>query len=149
MERSDFIERGEIKVDFLKNYRLVSRWATKNNNLNVADLELLFYLDPIQYFTIDDFKTGTLFYSWDKERFYRLQQDGWIDKTHFGRGRRGDHNKYKISQKGKLLINKIYRILVGQEDLPSSAKRNSIMKRKTYIDKVYSQAIKEFNKQKK
>jgi len=149
MERSDFIERGEIKVDFLKNYRLVSRWATKNNNLNVADLELLFYLDPIQYFTIEDFKTGTLFYSWDKERFYRLQQDGWIDKTHFGRGRRGDHNKYKISQKGKLLINKIYRILVGQEDLPSSAKRNSIMKRKTYIDKVYSQAIKEFNKQKK
>ena len=149
MERSVFIERGEIKVDFLKNYRLVSRWATKNNNLNVADLELLFYLDPIQYFTIDDFKTGTLFYSWDKERFYRLQQDGWIDKTHFGRGRRGDHNKYKISQKGKLLINKIYRILVGQEDLPSSAKRNSIMKRKTYIDKVYSQAIKKFNKQKK
>ena len=149
MERSDFIERGEIKVDFLKNYRLVSSWATKNNNLNVADLELLFYLDPIQYFTIDDFKTGTLFYSWDKERFYRLQQDGWIDKTHFGRGRRGDHNKYKISQKGKLLINKIYRILVGQEDLPSSAKRNSIMKRKTYIDKVYSQAIKKFNKQKK
>ena len=149
MERSDFIERGEVKVDFLKNYRLVSRWATKNKNLNVADLELLFYLDPIQYFTIDDFKTGTLFYSWDKERFYRLQKDGWIDKTHFGRGRRGDHNKYKVSQKGKLLINRIYRILIGEEDLPSSAKRNSIMKRKTYIDKVYSQAIKEFNKQKK
>ncbi len=149
MERSDFIERGDIKVDFLKNYRLVSRWATKNNNLNVADLELLFYLDPIQYFTIDDFKTGTLFYSWDKERFYRLQKEGWIDKMHHGGGRRGDHNKYKVSQKGKLLINKIYRILIGEEDLPSSAKRNSIMKRKTYIDKVYSQAIKEFNKQKK
>ncbi len=149
MERSDFTHRGELKVDFLKYYRLVSRWATKNNNLSVADLELLFYLDPIQYFTIDDFKTGTLFYSWDKERFYRLQKDGWINKTHFGRGRRGDHNKYKVSQKGKLLINKIYRILIDEEDLPSSAKRNSIMKRKTYIDKVYSQAIKEFNKQKK
>ena len=149
MERSDFTQRGELKVDFLKYYRLVSRWATKNNNLSVADLELLFYLDPIQYFTIDDFKTGTLFYSWDKERFYRLQKDGWINKTHFGRGRRGDHNKYKVSQKGKLLINKIYRILIDEEDLPSSAKRNSIMKRKTYIDKVYSQAIKEFNKQKK
>jgi len=148
MERSDFAQRGEVKVDFLKYYRLVSRWATKNNNLSVADLELLFYLDPIKYFTIEDFKTGTLFYSWDKERFYRLQKDGWINKTHFGRGRRGDHNKYKVSQKGKLLINKIYRILIDEEDLPSSAKRNSIMKRKTYIDKVYSQAIKEFNKQK-
>jgi len=149
MDRSDFIERGELKVDFLKYYRLVSRWAAKNNNLNIADLELLFYLDPILYFTINDFKDGTLFYSWDKERFYRLQREGWIDKTHKGVGRRGDHNKYKVSQKGKLLINKIYRILIDKEDIPSSARRNTIMKRKTYIDKVYSQAIKEFNKQKK
>ncbi len=149
MDRSNFIKRGELKVDFLKYYRLISRWAVKNNNLNIADLELLFYLDPIVYFTIDDFKDGTLFYSWDKDRFYRLQREGWIDKTHFGGGRRGDHNKYKVTQKGKLLINKIYRILIGEEDLPSSAKRNIIMKRKTYIDKVYSQAIKKFNKQKK
>ena len=53
MERSDFIQRGEIKVDFLKYYRLVSRWAIQNTDLKVADLELLFYLDPIVYFTID------------------------------------------------------------------------------------------------
>ena len=149
MERSDFFERGELKVDFLKYYRLVSRWAAKNNNLSVADLELLFYLDPIIYFTIEDFKTGTLFYTWDKDRFYRLQKNNWIDKAHDAFGKKGDHNKYKISKKGKMLINKIYRILVGQEDLPSSARRNKIMKRETYIDKVYSQAIKEFNKQKK
>ena len=44
MERLDFAQRGELKVDFLKYYRLVSRWATKTNKLNVADLELLFYL---------------------------------------------------------------------------------------------------------
>ena len=148
MERTDFAQRGEVKVDFLKYYRLISRWACKNNNLSVADLELLFYLDPIVYFTIDDFKTGTLFYTWDKERFYRLQKQGLINKSHNGGGRRGDHNKYKVSQKGKLLINKIYRILIGEEDLPASAKRNKIMKRETYIDKVYSQAIKEFNKKK-
>jgi len=149
MERSDFFERGELKVDFLKYYRLVSRWAAKNNNLSVADLELLFYLDPIIYFTIEDFKTGTLFYTWDKDRFYRLQKNNWINKAHDAFGKKGDHNKYKVSKKGKLLINKIYRILVGEEDLPSSARRNKIMKRETYIDKVYSQAIKEFNKQKK
>ena len=148
MDRSDFLERGELKVDFLKYYRLVSRWACKENSISISDLELLFYLDPIVYFTIDDFKTGTLFYTWDKERFYRLQKQGWINKSHNGGGRRGDHNKYKVSQKGKLLINKIYRILIGEEDLPASAKRNKIMKRETYIDKVYSQAIKEFNKKK-
>ena len=149
MERSDFTQRGELKVDFLKYYRLVSRWATKNTTLSVADLELLFYLDPIVYFTIEDFKTGTLFYIWDKDRFYRLQKNEWIEKSWEGGGRRGDHNKYKVSQKGKTLIKRIYRILIGVEDLPYSARRNKIMKRDTYINKVYSQAIKEFNKQKK
>ena len=47
MDRSDFLERGELKVDFLKYYRLVSRWACKENNISISDLELLFYLDTI------------------------------------------------------------------------------------------------------
>ena len=47
MERSDFVERGELKVDFLKYYRLISRWAAKNNDLSVADLELLDVLELI------------------------------------------------------------------------------------------------------
>ena len=148
MDRTDFVERGELKIDFLKYYRLVSRWAAKNNDLKIADLELLFYLDPITYFTINDFKDGTIYYSWDKTRFYRLQRDGWIDKVHIGKGRYRDHNKYKVSYKGKMLINRIYKMLIGKELIPESAKRNTILKRKSYIDKVYSQAIKKFNKQK-
>ena len=148
MDRSDFVERGEVIVDFLKNYRLVSRWACKNNELSISDLELLFYLDPINYFTINDFKDGTIYYSWDKTRFYRLQKNGWIDKVDIGKGRSGDHNKYKVSYKGKYLINRIYKILIDEEQIPESTKRNKILKRKSYIDKVYSEDIKKFNKQK-
>ena len=144
------LQPSDLKnFNIFKHYIIIRKWDCKNNELNEPDLELLFYLDPIIYFTIDEFKTGTLFYTWDKDRFYRLQKNGWINKMHHGGGRRGDHNKYKVSQKGKLLITKIYRILIGEEDLPYSARRNKIMKRETYIDKVYSQAIKEFNKQKK
>ena len=127
MDRSDFVKRGEIKVDFLKNYRLVSRWACKNNELSISDLELLFYLDPINYFTINDFKDGTIYYSWDKTRFYRLQKNGWIDKVHIGKGRSGDHNKYKVSYKGKYLINRIFLCVI---DYPSSSK-------KIYGNKMY------------
>ena len=46
MERGDFVKRGELKVDFLKYYRLVSRWACKQYEISISDLELLFYLDP-------------------------------------------------------------------------------------------------------
>ena len=149
MDRKDFVERGEVKVDFLKYYRLVSRWAVNDKNLSVADLELLFYLHPIKWFTIIDFQDGTLYYSWDPRRFYRLQKDGWIKKIHEGRGRGGGgHNKYTLTKESNLLINRIYRMLIGQEDIPESAKRNRIMKGERYIDKVYSKAIKKFNKDK-
>ena len=146
MNRSDFIERGEVKVDFLKYYRLVTRWACKNYNLQIADLELLFYLDPILYFTIQDFKNGTFYYCWDKDRFYRLQREEWITKIETGIGRKGMHNKYVVSSKGKRLIQRIYRILIDKEDLPESDQANKIMKGESYSDKVYRQAIKKFNK---
>ena len=110
--------------------------------------ELLFYLDPIKYFTIKDFQNGTMYYHWDRQRFYRLQREGWVEKIHKGNGRLGDHNKYKVSMRGKRLINKIYKILIGQEDMPIDAKRSKIGKRSTYVDKVYANAITKFNKDK-
>ena len=150
MTRDDFVKRGERKVDFLKNYRLVSRWTCRNYELQIADLELLFYLDPIVYFTIKDFKEGTLFYCWDKDRFYRLLREDWIEKI-AGRENNGNkgHNKYKVSSKGQRLIKRIYKILIDQEDLPEGTRSNSIMKRESYTDKVYSEAIKAFNRKKK
>ena len=78
---------------------------------------------------------------------YRLQKQGWITKIHKGNGRLGDHNKYTVSSKGHRLINRIYKILIGKETLPESTRRSKIMQRKTYVDKVYSQAIKKFNKE--
>ena len=148
MNREDFVKRGKVKVDFLKFYRLVTRWACKTNDLSISDLELLFYLDPIVYFTVQDFKDGTFYYMWDKNRFYRIQREGWIERTWSASSKKGHHSRYKVSRKGNLLVQRIYRILIGQEDIPESANRNSLMKRKSYTDKVYSQAIKAFNRNK-
>ncbi len=147
MDRKDFVERGELKVDFLRNYRLVRKWACKEYGILEADFELLLYLDPLVYFTRKDFLDGTLYYVWDKKRFYRLQNDGWITKI-LGREEneyRG-HNRYKVSTIGKRLINRVYKILIGQEEIPESVRRNKIMKGDGYIDKMYRQAIKKMNK---
>ena len=84
----------------------------------------------------------------DRQRFYRLQREGWVEKIHKGNGRLGDHNKYKVSLRGKRLINRIYKILICQEEMPIDAKRSAIGKRKTYVDKVYANAIDKFNKDK-
>ena len=58
------------------------------------------------------------------------------------------YNIYKVSFKAKQLISKMYRIMLGEEDIPSSEKRNSIMRGKTYTDKVLQTAIRNVNKDK-
>jgi hypothetical protein len=42
----------------------------------------------------------------------------------------------------------MYRIMLGEEDLPTSKQRNSIMRNNTYTDKVLRRAIDNVNKDK-
>lgn len=130
----------ELDMSLVQYWGLVTRYFIKTTDLNRADLELLVYLNPIEYFTINDFKDGTLLYSWDVNRFYRLQREEWIVKIHEGRGRTGGHSKYVVSSKGKRLLNRIGRILDGREDLPETK-----LDKKRFTDNLYSQAIKKFN----
>lgn len=55
---------------------------------------------------------------------------------------------YKVSFKGKQLISRMYRIMLGEEDIPTSPQRNTIMKGKTYSDKVLKKSIKNVNNDK-
>ena len=49
-------------------------------------------------------------------------------------------NVYQTSTKAKRLITRIYSILLGEEDLPTSS-RSTFYKNKTYTDKVFNKAI--------
>ena len=58
------LEASDIKkLNLLKHYRIIRKWACRNNELTDADLELLIYLDCIDLFTRHDFKIGTYSYS--------------------------------------------------------------------------------------
>ena len=141
------LEAVELKnLNVLKHYRIIRKWASKNNDLREADLELLIYLDCIDLFTKKDFELGVYSYSWDNRRWSRLLNGDWIKVWRTRNRTTQKYNIYKVSFKGKQLINRIYKIMLGEEDLPTSARRNSIIKRKTYMDKVLTKAIYEVNK---
>ena len=73
------LEPSDIRdQNILKHYRIIRKWACKNNDLNDADLELLIYFDCMDLFTREDFKIGTYSYSWDNRRWNRLLKEGWI-----------------------------------------------------------------------
>jgi ADP-heptose:LPS heptosyltransferase len=128
------------ELNLLKYYRLIRKWACKTYNLKDADLELLIYLDCKEYFTRNEFIDGAYTYSWDKNRWERLRREGWIDVWRQRNHTTIKYTVYKLSLKAKHLIMRIYRIMLGEEDIPTSEK-SIFFKNKTYTDKVFNKAI--------
>jgi len=128
------------EAGILKYYRLVRKWARRTYGMQEADIELLIYLDSLNYFTRKQFMDGEYIYSWDKHRWERLRSDGWIDVWRERNRRDAKYAVYKASFKCKQMIARIYKILAGEEDLPTS-ERNTFYKNKSYTDKVFNKAI--------
>ena len=97
------------------------------------------------YLFIDDFKTGSYSFSWNNRRWNKLIQNDWIVVWRNRNRTTQKYNIYKVSFKGKQLIKRIYRIMIGEEDIPTSTRRNSIMKGKTYMDKVLQTSVYKVN----
>ena len=143
------LDADDLKtMNLFKHYRIIRKWACRNNNLNDADLELLIYLDCMDMFTKKDFEAGSSSYSWDNRRWNRLLKEGWIVVWRHRNRTTQKYHIYKTSVKCKHLIKHMYRIILGKDDLPVSNHRNSIMKGKTYTDKVHITCIKNVNKDK-
>ena len=131
----------------MKHYRIIRKWACRNNDLNDADLELLIYLDCIDMFRKKDFQDGSYSYSWDNRRWNRLLKEGWIVVWRHRNRTTQKYHIYKTSIKCKQLIKRVYRMMLGREDIPTSG-ANSIIRGNTYTDKVLTKAIYNVNKDK-
>ena len=135
------------ELNLLKYYRLIRKWACKTYGLKDADLELLVYLDCKSRFTRNEFIEGAYTYSWDKNRWERLRKDGWIDVWRHRNKKTIKYSIYKTSFKCSQLISRIYRIMLAEEDLPTS-ERSVFYNNKSYTDKVYNKAIDDMIKDK-
>ena len=135
------------ELNLFKYYRLVRKWACKTYDLNDADLELLIYLDCKSRFTRNNFIDGSYTYSWDKTRWDRLRQNGWIEVWRHRNRTSIKYSIFKTSFKCSQLITRIYRILLAEEDLPTS-ERNVFFKNISYTDKVFNKAMDDMIKDK-
>ena len=127
-------------IQLFKYYRLVRKWACKTYGLTDAELELLIMLDCIDRFTRKEFMDGEYLMSWDKTRWDRLRNKGWIEPWRHRNRTTIKYTIYKTSFKCSQLISRIYRILLGEEDVPTS-ERSVFYKNKTYTDKVFNKAV--------
>ena len=76
------LEARDLKdLNLLKHYRIIRKWACKNNGLTDAEFELIIYLDCIDLFTKKDFEAGVYTYSWNNRRWNKLIQNNWIESV--------------------------------------------------------------------
>ncbi len=127
-------------MNIFKYYRLVRKWACKTYGIKDADLELLIYLDCKKHFTRNEFMDGAYTYSWDKKRWDRLRKEGWIEVWRHRNRTTIKYSVFKVSFKCQQLISRIYRILMAEEDIPTS-ERSVFYNNKSYTDKVFNKAI--------
>ena len=132
----------ELKI--LKHYRIIRKWACKTSDLNDGDLELLIYLEALELFKKEDFKQGTYSYSWDNRRWNRLLKQGWINVWRKRNRTTQKYHIYKVSTKCKQLISRMYRIMLGEEDMPTKKFEN----KSRYSLTVLKTAIQNVNKDK-
>lgn len=127
------------KSDYLKYWRVIRQYIKVKYNLTQADLEMLLFLYTEPYFTKDKFEEFDSIMSWERKRFDRLNQEGWIEgsKT-FRVGRR---LRYSLSIRAQRMVTEVYNYLEGKE-LPVSRDANPMFKRNVrYTDKVYRNFI--------
>ena len=136
--RLDSQDLKELQI--LKYYRLVRKWACKTYGLTDAELELLIYLDHKNRFTRQEFIDGTYTMSWDKTRWDKLRKLGWIETWRHRNRTTIKYSIFKTSFKCSQLVSRIYRILLAEEDLPTS-ERSVFYNNKSYTDKVFNKSI--------
>ena len=132
-----------MKSDYLKYWRVVRQFIKAKHKLSQSDLDILLFLKSEEYFSKDKFKEFDDLISWEKHRFERLRQEGWIEVFRKRMGKR--KALYQLSQKAKRVTTSIYKYLNGKE-IPTSNDGNPMFLRNvSYTDKVYRNFIIKMN----
>lgn len=132
-----------MKSDYLKYWRVIRQFIKVKHGLTQSDLDMLLFLKSEEYFSKDKFKEFASLVGWDKNRFERLRQEGWIEVFRVRMTKR--RAIYQLSQKGKRVTTSIYKYLNGKE-IPTSNDGNPMFLRNvSYTDKVYRNFIIQMN----
>jgi len=96
----------------LKYWKPVREWMKAKHGLLQADLDMLLFLYDEGTFKQSDIKNFSKLLSWDKSRQARLMDSGWIKMIM--KGKKIKDTTYRMTVKGKLAINEMYKRLNGE-----------------------------------
>lgn len=133
----------KIPRDYLKYWKVIRQYYKVKHGLSQAELDVLLFLFSEGYFDRDRFADFDSLLAWDKDRFNKMLNDGWIEV--FRKRMNGKKSLYQISDKGRNIVMDIYRKLNGEE-IPTSLSQNPMFQKNvSYSDKVYRNMVRDMN----
>jgi hypothetical protein len=133
----------KIPRDYLKYWKVIRQFYKVKHGLTQSELDVLLFLFSEGYFDRDRFADFDSLLAWDKDRFNKMLNDGWIEV--FRKRMNGKKSLYQISDKGRNIVMDIYRKLNGEE-IPTSLSQNPMFQKNvSYSDKVYRNMVKDMN----
>ena len=132
-----------LMKDYLKYWRVIRYYTKAKYGISTPELEMLLFLRSETYFSKDKFGEFDELISWDKNRFEKLRQAGWIQVFRKRQGKR--KALYQLSYKTKRMLTSIYKKLEGEEISELEAANPLFAKNVSYNDKVYRNFIKSIN----
>jgi hypothetical protein len=133
-------------MEYLKYWKVVKMWMRITHDLTEAELDLLLFLHGEKYFCRRDYEQYNDLFTWDKRRFDKLVKKGWIERMHRG----GKYNKsmHCITDKTRLVFNRMYRVLSMKELIPETRHNNPAFKSDArFIDKMQQKNIVKMNEE--
>jgi len=146
--KKSVIQMAHGEFDYLKYYRIVIYWASKQYEIPKNDLEFLFYLYNEKPFSKAQFVDFCYTMTWDKSRFDNYLSKDWIQE-YAKRGETGRVNSlalYKLSYKMRKRIRAIYDRLNLTVLTSEESKHTKIFRKKSgYNDRRFAKAITSMN----
>ena len=136
----------ERKYNFLKYWRIIKYYVKRKYNLSETDLEMLLFLYDEGKFNMDKFKEYANVMHWDRNRFWNLKQNKFINVWRKKNEVANRKPIYELSVKSARICNLVYKRLLLEEKISENPRINPVMKGTTYTDRVYRMAIKKMNR---
>lgn len=141
--------RSRVEYDFLKYIRVSYKWALDNHpSLTRSQIDLLLYLYAEGAFSKNQFdEYHRLIGIFAVKTLQKFQDEGYVKLW-----RASDkkvHRLYTLTQKGKVLCNKIHRICIGDEEVSMNPLVNKMLRKdKPRINTYYLDMIRRMNSDK-
>ncbi len=129
--------------NYLKYWKVVKQFVKTKYGISTSDLEMLLFLRSEKYFSKEDFDEFNQLFHWEKNRFERLKQEGWVDVFRKKTGNR--RVLYQLSYKAQRMLTSVYKKLEGEEIPESKSSNPQFLADVSYTNKVHRNYIKKLN----